>query len=188
MSLPDPDHIPLDVSLILSSDGDEKVKERQIRNNSPMKAVRQAIPYLLGRMAFADLTIGVDPGPRPGIAVFGDDVLLEAFESTSVDAAVDSIREIKDSYIYRNLKINIGDGDRPNGDSIAGKVSILNLPLNFVDERNTSQPHKMHNNALSAARIAQGTGYPLLNKNDVKIRNRDALEFEFTTLRKALTR
>ena len=187
VSLSDPRSIPMDVTLVLSSDNDEKLKVTQVRNRSAIRVVREAVPYLLGRTSFSELVVGIDPGPKPGIAVFGDGVLTEAFESPDIEHSIIAVREIRSAYLYKNLRINIGDGDRPNGQIIAAALEKLDITVNIVDERNTSQPHKMHNNALSAARIAQGTGYPVGGKNDTKIRNRDAIDFEFTTLKKALS-
>lgn len=188
VSLPSPGKIPTDVSLVLSAETDDKINARQIRRRRAIHAVREAIPYLLGKATFNELTIGIDPGPKPGIAVFGDSILLEAFESPSIVNAIDAIVDVKESYIFRQLRVNVGNGDRRNGNVILDRLARQGIMPNVVEERNTSRPHQMHNNALSAARIAQGALYSVTGKNEPKVRSRDALDSEFVTLKKVLVR
>jgi hypothetical protein len=186
VSIDNVDHLPSDVSIILSSNKDEKVTDLQIRTDSATEAVRVAIPFLLGKERFRHLIIGIDPGPKPGIAVLGDDILLEAFEASSIDSMMRSIRTIAAGYRYLSYTVRIGHGDMPNRDSIIMKLKGAGIVPEIVDETNTSQPHKIHDNAVSAARIARGsTSFP-----DPKIQNyrrRDILELEFVTLQKAIT-
>ncbi len=186
VSIDNVDHLPSDVSIILSSNKDEKVTDLQIRTDSATEAVRVAIPFLLGKERFRNLIIGIDPGPKPGIAVLGDDILLEAFEASSIDSMMRSIRTIAAGYRYLSYTVRIGHGDMPNRDSIIMKLKGAGIVPEIVDETNTSQPHKIHDNAVSAARIARGsTSFP-----DPKIQNyrrRDILELEFVTLQKAIT-
>ncbi|MGC8515372.1 MAG: hypothetical protein ACP5OC_04455 [Thermoplasmata archaeon] len=186
VSIDDIDHLPSDVSIILSSNKDEKIREQQIRTDSAIEAVRVAVPFLLGKEKFRTLIIGIDPGPKPGIAVLGDDILLEAFEAPSIDSLMRSIRTIAAGYRYSSYTVRIGHGDIPNRDTIILKLKGAGMTPDIVDETNTSQPHKIHDNAVSAARIARGsTSFP-----DPKIQNyrrRDILELEFVTLQKAIT-
>jgi hypothetical protein len=186
VSIDNIDHMPSDVSIILSSKRDEKIREQQIRTDSATEAVRIAIPFLLGKEKFHSLIIGIDPGPKPGIAVLGDDILLEAFEAPSIDLLIRSVRTIASGYRYISYTVRIGHGDIPNRDSIIFKLKSAGMAPEIVDETNTSQPHKIHDNAVSAARIARGsTSFP-----DPRIQNyrrRDILEIEFTTLQKAIT-
>lgn len=180
------DRLPSDVPVILSSNKDEKVGAAQIRNDSAPEAVRTAIPFLLGKEKFNRLIIGIDPGPKPGIAVLGDDILLEAFESPSIDGTIPAIKAITKGYRYSGCIVRIGHGDAPNRNSIIRKLKLLSIVPEIVDETNTSQPHKIHDNAVSAARIARGT-VPLNDLRKQNHRRKDILEVEFTTLRKAMT-
>jgi hypothetical protein len=186
VSVDDIDHLPFDVSIILSSSKDEKIREKQVRTDSATEAVRAAIPFLLGKEKFHNLIIGIDPGPKPGIAVLGDDILLEAFEAPSIDSLIVSIKTIVAGYRYSAYKVRIGHGDIPNRDRIIFKLKAAGMVPDIVDETNTSQPHKIHDNAVSAARIARGsTSFP-----DPRIQNyrrRDILELEFLTLQKVIT-
>ncbi|EQD60367.1 hypothetical protein B1B_07812, partial [mine drainage metagenome] len=180
------ERLPSDVPIILSSNKDEKVDATQIRANSASEAVRAAIPFLLGKEKFIRLIIGIDPGPKPGIAVLGDDILLEAFETPSIDGLISAIKGIIKGYRYSGCIVRIGHGDAPNRDSIIQKLRIVSIVPEIVDETNTSQPHKIHDNAVSAARIARGTS----QFHDPRMQNhrrRDILEVEFTTLQKAMT-
>ena len=61
--------------------------------------------------------------------------------------------EIVENYDYEYIMIKIGNGDRPNRDLIIKQLRNI-APVVIVNEENTSTPHKIHDNALSAARIS----------------------------------
>lgn len=185
LSLEAPFSVPDDVAVVLSSSKDVFVTANQVKSDDPKQALRMSLPRLLMKEEFHNLVIGIDPGPYPGLAVFGDNVLTEAYECTSVENAGDEIASIIHSYSYRELDIKIGDGDAPNRDFIISTLRSLNLSVRIVDEKNTSFPHKIHDNALSAARIAQVENrYIISNEQQIQnIKRKHAYEREFTTLK-----
>ena len=79
-SIESPDNVPRDVSVILSSVNDEYDLPNQIKAENPTSGIRMALPRLMNKTQFKSLVIGIDPGPKPGIAVLADGVLLEAYE------------------------------------------------------------------------------------------------------------
>ncbi len=179
------DAVPNDVSVVLSSSKDDVVLDRQVKADNPKQGLRMSLSRLLMKEAFDALVIGIDPGPYPGLAVFADNVLTEAYECTSIDIIGDEIGSIVSSYNHNDLEIKIGNGDAPNRDCIIRNINAINLPVRIVDEKNTSFPHKIHDNALSAARIAQ-VEHRYVVSNDQNLQNlkrKYAYEREFTTLR-----
>lgn len=185
LSLEEPFSVPDDVAVVLSSSKDEFVITNQVKSDNPKQALRMSLPRLLLKESFNNLVIGIDPGPYPGLAVFGDNILTEAYECTSVENAGDEIASIVRSYSYNDLEIKIGDGDAPNRDFILDTLKPLNLRVRIVDEKNTSYPHKIHDNALSAARIAQVENKYIISNEQLiqNIKRKYAYEREFTTLR-----
>ncbi len=185
VSLTDPDKVPYDVPVILSSSDDQNTDHAQIKRADPMAAVRGGIPFLLGKAQFTMFVIGIDPGPKPGLAVLGDGILLEAFETVNISACVRSVELLYKSYVSREKLIRIGDGDAPNRDRILRELKPMEARIEIVDESNTSQPHQVHDNAVSAARIARGPMHAF-PANIAGYRRRQVLEREFVTLRKAI--
>lgn len=180
-SLDSPENIPDDVHVVLSSVNDEHVLPNQIKAEDPTSGIRMALPRLMNKTQFRSLIIGIDPGPKPGVAVLADGVLLEAYECSSVDLIREEVAAITNSYIYRKIMVKIGDGDAPNRNEILALIADIGLSINIVDEKNTSTPHKVHDNALSAARIAQLQGaYDI--KWSEKFSRKTVFEKEFTTL------
>ena len=173
--------IPADINVILSSINDTFTLPGQIKASNSIEGIRKCLPLLLNREEFNKIVIGIDPGPRPGVAVMGDEVLLEAWECPVIANIRESIIRIIEDYSYRYVMIKIGNGDRPNRDLIIKHLKNL-APMIIVNEENTSTPHKIHDNALSAARISLIDDRYDISKTPVKFSRKNIYEKEFTTL------
>ena len=173
--------IPADINVILSSINDTFTLPGQIKASNSIEGIRKCLPMLLNREEFNKIIIGIDPGPRPGVAVMGDGVLLEAWECPVITNIRESISNIIGDYSYRYVMIKIGNGDRPNRDIIIKHLKNL-APMIIVNEENTSTPHKIHDNALSAARISLIDDRYDISKTPVKFSRKNIYEKEFTTL------
>ena len=173
--------IPVDVNVILSSINDTFTLPGQIKARNSIEGIRKCLPMLLNLEEFNKIIIGIDPGPKPGVAVMGDGVLLEAWECPVIANIRESIIRIIEDYSYRYVMIKIGNGDRPNRDLIIKHLKNL-APMIIVNEENTSTPHKIHDNALSAARISLIDDRYDISKTPVKFSRKNIYEKEFTTL------
>lgn len=178
-----------EVKVILSSELDKDLWPNQVKGTEPINALRKGFSRILGRNQFSRLIVGVDPGPRPGIAVMGDNVLLEAFEITQPEKTSSHIGNILSDYSYRESEVRIGHGDLPNRRIIEDVLSRSGIESVVVDESNTSFPHNLHNNALSAARIARdisGTDTPYRTMVPSGYKRKELFEKEFVTIKKFL--
>ncbi|MHB1492162.1 MAG: hypothetical protein ACYCR7_00435 [Thermoplasmataceae archaeon] len=176
--------IPIDVPIVLSSLKDEQIIKFQIRENSPERAIRKALPTLAGKREFTSLIIGIDPGPKPGVAVSADMIIVEAKELPSVSDAVLFVKGVLTDYNYKQSKIKLGNGDKPNRKKLIFQLVQLDVEVNIVNEKGTSGPHAIHNNALSAARITLIDDSRFRNfKTQNGIKRRDAIDSEFRTLK-----
>ena len=183
-SIDDISDIPVDIPVILSSSSDKPMDRFQIRESSPIRAIRKALPILAGKKQFSSLIIGMDPGPRPGVAILADLIITEANEMPDIHEAVLFIKNVLNDYNYKFFEIKIGNGDKPNRKKLVSEISDLNVDYTIVNERGTSGPHAIHNNALSAARMTlidntKFRKYP--DKPGVKRKN--AIESEFRTIK-----
>ena len=184
-SLEHPTDIPPDVVAVLSTPHDLIPTEKAVKGIDPLATLRRSIPRLLNQEKFENLIIGVDPGPYPGVAVFGDGILIEAYECPTIMKLSSDIKAIASSYPYSSIQIRVGDGDAPNRNLILQGIRTLGIPVSVVSEKNTSFPHKIHDNALSAARIANiESTPPVINYERYhKNKRKTALENEFITIR-----
>ncbi len=178
--------VPDGIKIILSSNSDEVLWPSQVKGAEPLNALRKGMPRILGRMQFGNLVVGVDPGPKPGIAVLGDNILLEAFEITEPGKASNHIGAILDDYQYRNSTVKIGHGDIPNRRIIEENLRKSGIESKIVDESNTSFPHNLHNNALSAARIAMEQDFSSAYQYFRGMKRRELFDLEFITIRRLL--
>lgn len=183
VGIEDPEHIPADIVVILSSESDAVIP-RQVKSSDANQAIRMALPRLLNRYDFNNVVIGIDPGPRPGLAVIADSILTEAFECPDIKCVGKEVSDIAEYYPYKNITIKIGNGDKPNRMEIMDLLQKTNIETTVVDETNTSVPHRIHDNALSAARIAfiEGGYYP--NEVPKKFNRKDVYDKEFMTIKK----
>ncbi|MHB8361540.1 MAG: hypothetical protein ACYDAO_06010 [Thermoplasmataceae archaeon] len=176
--------IPLDIPVILSSTQDSHISPLQIRNSSPAGAIRSSIPRLTGKSFFSSLIIGIDPGPKPGIAVSGDEIITEAVETPGITEAVTFIKDALTDYSYRYSEIRIGNGDKPNRKKLLSELTDLDISIIVVNEKGTSSPHGIHNNALSAARITLVDDFQYRRfYSEIGVKRKDAIEREFRTIK-----
>ena len=173
--------------IIISALGDPDAGALQIRGNDPLGVMRKVFPRVMGKSQFSKIVIGIDPGPRPGVAVMGDSVLLEAFEIVDPHRISRVLSTIMSDYDYKECVVRLGDGDLPNRKIIERELLVMRIPVKIVDESNTSFPHNLHNNALSAARIARSEDSSYRTVNFAGLKRKEIFEREFVTIRKFLT-
>lgn len=117
-------------------------------------AVKQAIILRKGLSAIENLTIGIDPGPRPGLAWLADGVLMDVAQLENIDIIVEHILSIADSLKFRNMTLRIGNGAPLLRDRIINNCLQQQWIIEEVDEAKTSHGLLRHNHSTSAIRIA----------------------------------
>ena len=117
--------------------------------------------------AVRNLTFGIDPGPRPGLAWVGDGRVLGTTQVESVDTTVDYICSLTADIEHVDMMVRIGDGSRTISNRLANICLARGLTVERVDERRTSAGLPRHQHHASAARIAQLEGHPIHSKQPV---------------------
>lgn len=102
------------------------------------ECIRRLKSYLYGKKRFMKLVVGIDPGPKPGIAVIGDGVVVEEIQLSSVSEVKGLIDSIYYGYSPQIFLIRIGDGDITNRNRIINSL-VEHYPIELVDEKNTSE-------------------------------------------------
>ncbi|MFB6078793.1 MAG: hypothetical protein ABEJ80_07445 [Halarchaeum sp.] len=96
----------------------------------PRAAVEEALVILRGG---GRTVVGVDPGPRPGIAVLSGDLVVAVFQVPVEDAADVVREEVADA---PDPLVRVGDGARRHGARIIEALSDVTVEL--VDETGTT--------------------------------------------------
>lgn len=127
-----------------------------------LESVDSAIEHALRMVAkggiINQLTFGIDPGPRPGLAWVGDGRVLGSAQFESVDATIDRICSLSNDIGHTSLTVRIGDGSRTISNRLANVCLARGLKVERVDERRTSRGLQRNQHHASAARIAQMNG------------------------------
>jgi hypothetical protein len=130
-------------------------------------SIDAALRFVAQGGSVRDLTFGIDPGPRPGLAWVGDGRVLGSGQLESVDATIDRICTITGDIEHERITVRIGDGSRTISNRLANICLARGLPVERVDEARTSEGLPRHQHHASAARIAQLGGTPIRSKQPV---------------------
>ncbi|RRJ30252.1 hypothetical protein [Halocatena pleomorpha] len=123
----------------------------------PRAAVERALAALRGS---GRTIVGIDPGDRPGIAVFSGEMIVAAFHVPISDVAETVATEIEGT---ADPVVRIGDGARLKGTRIIDELP--DVPIELVDETGTTPSlgtgARGMGDVLAAANIAQIAGEPI---------------------------
>lgn len=159
------EEIPEKVGVLLTSvdEIDDIDYEPKVASESIEEAIGKALCLLSGKTEFEWLTIGIDPGPKPGLAAIGDGEVLETRTAEAPERVADLVREITRIYASRNTRIRIGHGDPLNRNRIVNPLLDQGYLVEMVDEKGTTG--KIGRSDLEAAkRIAIAKGSPVKEK------------------------
>ena len=122
--------------------------------DDPRAAVEEALTLLRGG---GRTVVGIDPGPRPGIAVLSGDLVVAVFDVPVADAADVVLEEIAGA---PDPLVRVGDGARRHGAQIIDGLDDVTVEL--VDETGTTpylgRGARGMDDVLAAVNIARLTG------------------------------
>ena len=116
---------------------------------------------LIGKDLYSKVFIGVDPGDQPGIAVVGDDILLQKLNVETPEKVVTAVKRILREYPAIETLIRIGHGSILTRNRIINSLIPLEIPIEIVDETKTTpsqQIRRYERDGEAAAVIALLTG------------------------------
>ena len=133
------DPLPLNVELVLTTEGERKrLRGRKvIASDDPTWAVKAALVLLPGG-SFTRIAVGVDPGPRPGIAILGDGKVLLGDTLLSPEEVAPAIRDFLSFVNTNDLLLRVGHGDLTNRDRIINALWDVTRNIEMVDETSTT--------------------------------------------------
>lgn len=135
------DKIPVYVGAVLTTKIESEIinfKNVIIIEKDIAKAVLQAQIQIKGINSFSKIIIGIDPGERPGIAVLGDNSVIQKEKATSPENVREIIERIIENYLTLSCVIKIGHGAMILRNRIINSLLDINVPIEIVDETNTT--------------------------------------------------
>ena len=176
-----------DVKIVITDKINDKMnrmddKKVLVENNSKKEIERAIIEcarkYRVGR--YDKLRIGIDPGPGPGVAIFGDGTLL--YEGKLKDAKIRNF--IKDELAiyedrYESCILRIGDGATIYRNRMINSLIALTekgkMKMELVDEKNTSSEKS---DIAAAKKIAFIRGKEILKPFNIEIKKGEIKEIQ----------
>lgn len=166
VSLPSTKNIPSSIGVILTSYKEfHDIKSQKTipvdAYDSIDHAIDLALQLLIGKEMYSKILIGIDPGERPGIAIVGDDILLQKTQVDSPEKVVDIIKRFLREYPAIETHIRIGHGSIITRNRIINSLIFLEIPIEIVDETKTTpskQIQRSKKDSESAAAIALLSG------------------------------
>ena len=114
------------------------------------------------------LVIGIDPGPKPGIAWLVDGAIIGISQFNFIDDIIPKIGLLIAASSCNETIIRIGNGAPLDRDRIANLCLEQNWNVEFVDERKTSTGLVRNDHSVSALRIASLSGSKIWQQIDIK--------------------
>jgi hypothetical protein len=87
--------------------------------------------------------IGIDPGDRPGVAIVGDDILLQKTQVNSPEDVLVLVKRFLRDYPAMENCIRIGHGSIITRNRIINSLIPLGIPIEIVDETSTTQSQQL---------------------------------------------
>jgi hypothetical protein len=162
VSLNSLDHLPSGIGVILTSNSElHDVKLSKViaadAYDSIDHAVDLAIQMLVGKDLYSKVYIGIDPGDQPGIAVVGDDILLQKMNVDTPEKVLTRIKRVLREFPSTETLIRIGHGSIITRNRIINSLISLGFPIEIVDETKTTptqQIKRLEKDGEAAAAIA----------------------------------
>jgi hypothetical protein len=158
VSLSSIEHIPSKIGVILTSNNElHDIKTQKViaadAYDTIDHAVDLALQMLIGKELYSKIYIGIDPGEKPGIAVVGDDILLQKIQLETPEEVVNTIKRILREYPAIEVLVRIGHGSIITRNRIINSLISLRVSIEIVDETKTtsSQQKSRHERDSEAA-------------------------------------
>ncbi|MGF3554894.1 MAG: hypothetical protein ACQXXF_06455 [Thermoplasmatota archaeon] len=206
VSLDSPDNIPSKVGVILTSH--RELHDMKSPNviavdvyDTIDHAIDLALHMLIGKDAYSKVFIGIDPGDKPGVAVVGDDILLNKINVETPEEVVSIVKRFYREYPSIETIIRIGHGSITNRNRIINSLISLGIPIEIVNETKTTssqQTKRLEKDGEAAAAIALLRGGKVNKKlpleptkgeiKNIQERSRKLAEGEFSISEKTALR
>lgn len=168
------DEIPSIVGVVLTTQEERgKIDFKEIASSAKVKeAVDEALRTLNGMTStFDSITLGIDPGLKPGFAVLGDGKVVHAELLGSPEDILETSKRVLDTYSGKIITFRVGRGGGVYKERILKTLQEnFDLPIEVVDESHTTPVNGAASTArdiVAAINIALKQGRTLKQKIEV---------------------
>jgi hypothetical protein len=159
------DAIPISVGVIITTKREKGLVNfpKVVTSKDPKHAVNLALSILKGGERFDLAIVGVDPGPRPGMAVIADGKFILKKLVQSPEKVSDEISDMISYIGFSQLMVRIGHGDPTNRNRIICAIWDIVDKIEIVDETSTTAPVGLPD-VEAAMIIAQTSGSQVMER------------------------
>ena len=176
LSLKPWDPVPLNIRVVLTTkEESSQISDSNIlvfeEGSNPESIVDEAVLIIQGKQKYQKIVVGVDPGKNCGIAILGDNRVIETLPASHADSAARLIVNSLERFPAETRLVRVGDG-APDFAKKLLRLLDARLPedvlLEVVGEAGTSRisnrsvNRRVLRDAASAVKIAGRNGYVLL--------------------------
>jgi hypothetical protein len=156
--------IPESVAVVLTSPAEaELIRHQHVLTVAPdgdHRALEAAVEHALeAGDPRAEIIVGIDPGPRPGYAVWVGSSCLGEGNLDSPESVTPFASQIHHRFPSRHVLFRVGAGDPPDRNRIVNELLAHHRTTEVVDEhRTTPRGHRRPRDAAAARTIARIPG------------------------------
>ena len=179
LSLKPWDPVPLYIKVVLTTrEESHQISHPQIlsfeQGSNPESVVDEAILIVQGKQGYEKVVVGVDPGKTYGIAILGDNKVLETLTSSNIEDAAHLVVDSLKRFPAEVRVVRVGNGPPEYTKTLLSSLDE-HLPeetlMEIVSEAgtsritNTSVNRRVLRDAVSAIKIAGRNGQAFSRKN-----------------------
>jgi hypothetical protein len=179
LSLKPWDPVPLDIKVVITTrDESHQISHPQIlpfeQGSNPESVVDKAILIVQGKQGYEKVVVGVDPGKTYGIAILGDNKVLETLTASNIEEASRLVVDSLKRFPAEVRVVRVGNGPPEYTRTLLNSLDE-NLPeetlMEIVSEAGTSRlmnksaNRRVLRDAVSAIKIAGRNGRVFSRKN-----------------------
>ena len=179
LSLKPWDPIPLNIKVVLTTEEEShQVSHPQIlcfkQGSNPESVVDAAILIIQGKQGYEKVVVGVDPGKTYGIAILGDNKVLETLTASNIEKAAHLVADSLKRFPAEVKVVRVGNGPPEYTRTLLSSLD-KDLPeetlMEIVSEAGTSRltnksaNRRVLRDAVSAIKIAGRNGRILSRRN-----------------------
>jgi hypothetical protein len=179
LSLKPWDPVPVSINVVLTTEAESiQISHPNIllfeQESNPESVVDAAVLIIQGKQGYKRIVVGVDPGKTCGIAILGDNKVLETVTASNIEDAVRLIVDSLKRFPAEVSVVRVGDGT-PEYTTTLLHLLDAGLPedvlVEVVREAGTSQlanksvNRRVLSDAISAIKIAGRNGRVFSRRN-----------------------
>jgi len=166
VSLSSIEHVPSRIGVILTSHSElHDIKSQNVIAADVYDTIDHAVDLaqqmIIGKELYSRVYIGIDPGDHPGMAVVGDNILLQKMIVETPEKVASVVKRFLREFPANETFIRIGHGSVITRNRIINSLIPLGVPIEIVNEtKTTSSQHviRPERDSEAAAAIAMLPG------------------------------